>query len=457
MSSERVQEIARQPLADVEEPVRELTVGEAIEIALELQKVGRLADAEMIYREVLQAHPNQPRALHYAGVLAHQAGRSAEGVELIRRSLEIVNDAADWHSNLGIVLQESGRFEEAIEAYRRAIALEPNHANAYSNLGAVLRATGRMEEAEASYRTAIGIDPEHIDAYTNLGILLNVLRRTQEAATCFCRVVILRPKHREARRMLALAHCILGEVDKATAIFEEWLAEEPDDPVARHMLAACSGRGTPARASDDFVSRTFDVFAASFESKLAKLSYRAPALIGAVVEDMLPAPAKNLDVLDAGCGTGLCGPGLAPYARRLTGVDLSAGMLAHAAEKKVYDDLLRGELTAFLAAHPNAYDLIVSADTLCYFGALDDVIAAAAGALRPGGLVVFTLEHGAGDAAPDYHLDTHGRYTHGRPYVERVLAANALDPEIAQADLRMESGVPVAGLVVWARKGAAGR
>ena len=34
-----------------------------------------------------------------------------------------------------------------------------------------------------------------------------------------------------------------------------------------------------------------------------------------------------LDVLDLGCGTGLCGPLLRPYARALAGVDLSPQML----------------------------------------------------------------------------------------------------------------------------------
>ena len=52
-------------------------------------------------------------------------------------------------------------------------------------------------------------------------------------------------------------------------------------------------------------------------------------------------PSKQLDVLDAGCGTGLCGPLLAPYARRLIGVDLSEGMLALAKEKHVYDALIK--------------------------------------------------------------------------------------------------------------------
>ena len=124
-------------------------------------------------------------------------------------------------------------------------------------------------------------------------------------------------------------------------MFEEWLAEEPDNPIARHMIAACSGRDVPARASDAFIETTFDSFAGSFEAKLAKLSYRAPALVAAMLAGTDAEASKTLDVLDAGCGTGLCGPLIAPYARRLVGVDLSARMLAQAQAKNVYDELVR--------------------------------------------------------------------------------------------------------------------
>ena len=141
-----------------------------------------------------------------------------------------------------------------------------------------------------------------------------------------------------------------------------------------------------------------------------------------MLEDSGLEPSQRLDVLDAGCGTGLCGALVAPFARRLVGVDLSEGMLAHAKEKNVYHALMKAELTEYLRDNSEAFDLIVSADTLVYFGDLKGVVAAFAGALRPNGLLVFTLEHAVGDSAGvDYRLELHGRYSHARAYVEQLL------------------------------------
>jgi predicted TPR repeat methyltransferase len=428
---------------------RAVSLEEAVAIAIQMQQNEQWSAASDIYRRVLDVAPDYPEALHFAGVLAHQQGQSEQATALIERSLELEPERADWYSNLGIVLRDRLQLDEAVHAFQRAIAIDPDHANAHNNLGVVLRAQGLLPEAEAAYRAAIRVNENNLDAFTNLGILLNAQRRTQEAVVCFCKVIILRPKHPEARRLLALAHWTLGERDKAIGVFEEWLREEPGDSIATHMLAACSGRDVPARASDEFIEKTFDGFAASFDSKLAKLSYRAPELVAGVLD---LTPSKSFDVLDAGCGTGLCGPLLEPFARRLTGVDLSTKMLTQARARTVYDDLFKVELTAYLRDCTAAYDIIASADTLVYFGPLEAVVTAAANALRPGGRFVFTVEELAGETDAGYTLNSHGRYAHARPYVERVLAAAGLRADIDTAQLRLEAGDPVTGLVVRATK-----
>jgi len=432
---------------------RALRLDEAVSIAIEMQKNEQWEAARDIYRRVLDVAPDYADALHFSGVLAHQTGEAERAITLIEKSIELDPDHPDWHSNLGIVLRDRLELEKATEAFRRAIAMAPNHANAHSNLGVVLRAQGQLAAAEEAYRNAIRVDPAHIDAYTNLGILLNAQKRTQESVLCFCKVITLRPKHPDAKRLLALAHCALGEIDKAIEIFEQWVKDEPNNPIARHMLAACSKRDVPARASDAFIEKTFDSFAASFDAKLAKLLYRAPQLVAAALEQSGVEASKSLDILDAGCGTGLCGPLVAPFARRLVGVDLSARMLAQAETRKTYDELVKGELTTFLTEHPNAFDVIISADTLVYFGPLEAVAAAAASTLRAGGRLIFTVEEWV-DAAPDatYTISPHGRYSHARSYVDRVLTTAGLRTEIMPAELRLEAGDPVAGLVVRALK-----
>ncbi len=432
----------------------DVSVDEAISIAIMFQKTGDLAQAERVYRKVLEVVPDHPVALHFAGVLAHQQGRTDEALAMIGRSLEAGPDQPDWHSNLGIVLRAEGRLDEALAAFERAIALDPEHANARNNLGTVLKVLGRLDEAEIAYREAIRLNPKHVDAYHNLGNLLVSTHRAIEGIECLNKAAVLCPEQKRTRMLLALAFCALGERDKATDIYERWLEEEPDNPIARHMLAACTGERVPERANDAYVEQIFDGFARSFDMKLERLGYRAPELVAAMLQDTGIAADGSLDVLDAGCGTGLCGTLVRPYARRLVGVDLSSGMLAEADKRKVYDQLWRVELTEYLTVSPDAFDVIISADTLVYFGTLHGVVAAAWTALRPGGWLIFTLE-----AAPDgkelplgYGLQTHGRYMHAREYVSGLLRETGFRCTIVPAELRMESGRPVAGLVVRARR-----
>jgi predicted TPR repeat methyltransferase len=438
-------------------PQQQISVADAFQLAMTVHRRGQPGLAARNYRAILQVAPAHADALHYLGVAQHQLGQHDDALRLIARALELAPDYVDARNNLGNVQKESGRFADAEQSYRKVIAARPDFVQAHNNLGVVLKELGRREEAIAAYRQAVTLAPGFVEAWTNLGHLLKKTGAQEQALSAYREAILLKPDDPTMLHSLGRALVAYGRDAEALEVYRLWQQREPDNPVVAHMIAACQGAAAPSRASDAFVQTTFNRFANSFDQVLARLEYRAPALCAQQVAALLGAPAGQLDLLDAGCGTGLCGPLLRPYARALHGVDLAGAMLEKAAQRGHYDTLAEAELTAWLAQHPATYDLIVSADTLCYFGALQEVLAAARQAMRNGALLVFTVEQGADDGADDgYRLHGHGRYSHTERHVRQALAAAALAPVALEAvTLRLEAGKPVGGLLVAARVTAA--
>ena len=419
--------------------------------AISLHRQDNLNAAEPLYQQILAAEPRQPDALHFLGVLRHQQGRSEEAIDLLREALDVAPGYVDAWNNLGNIQKENGRIEAAEAAYRKALACNPQHPGAWNNLGVVLRARGACREAIAALNRVLELAPEVADTYVNLANALHECGDVEEAITAYRRALSLNPTHRNAIIQFGYVLAMTGRQSDAQELFRDWLAADPSNSTAAHMLAACGGSAVPDRASDDYVRGTFDRFASSFDEQLLqRLSYRAPELLAAALNEVLGDATASLEVLDAGCGTGLCGPLLRPYAGRLEGVDLSPGMLAKARERGFYDELHEAELTGFLATHPGAFDVVASADTLVYFGALQDVAAAAHGALRPGGWLGFTVERI--DDIADFRINPHGRYSHSESYLRRVLAdAGFAAVTVSPAVLRTEFQQPVNGWVVRAQ------
>jgi predicted TPR repeat methyltransferase len=431
----------------------QIDVPQALDMAMQFHQQGWLEPAEDFYRSVLNLQPGEPNALHYLGVILHQTGRSEAGIELLRSAIELRPDWADAHNNLGNVFKEAHRLEDAAASYRRAAELAPDDPAVLNNLGLVLRAMGRLDEAEAKLRRATELAPGHAEAWFNLGNLFARTGRSDEAAAAVQKAVTLKPARRYAWHRLVSLLGRLGRKDDARRVFDEWQAFQPHDDGARHLRAAVLGEETPTRASDGYVRDLFAGFAEDFDTRLQSLDYRAPELCAGAIAGALPDDRSGLRILDAGVGTGLCGPLLKPRAAHLTGVDLSAKMLELAAKRGGYDVLEEAELTAWLAATDRTFDLAVCADTLCYFGQLEEVLAGFGKVIVPGGLLAFTVED-SGDAAP-HRLQYNGRYAHAEAYVrEAAVGAGFAVRRIDHETLRQELGNPVAGLMVLAERRA---
>lgn len=430
----------------------ELTIDQALQAARQLALTKHDAEAEDVLRAVLAVVPDHPTALNYLGILTFKSKGAAYSAEILEKAAAAAPDNPFIRNNLGNTYVELKRIDDAVAQYENAIALKPDMGDPYLNLASIWRSRGDFARTEELLRTAIQHSPENPYAHMNLGSTLVDAGKHEEALPHF--VVALREIKSPTATLplLAMSCWMSGRKSEALETVNHWIERMPNDPQARHLHAAFTGKDVPARASNDYIERLFDNFSTSFDAKLDSLGYRAPQLVGEALLAAVGSAEGKLSIIDAGCGTGKCGQYLRPVAADLTGVDLSNGMLDRARMLGLYDELVQSELTAYLAAVERPRDAIASADTLCYFGDLKDFSAAAHHALKPGGVLVFTVEAIA-EQDQDSRLAYHGRYGHSRRYVTQTLTEAGFDVERCVDDeLRMEALKPVAGLVVTARR-----
>ncbi|WP_428641144.1 tetratricopeptide repeat protein [Roseibium sp.] len=415
---------------------------------------GNLEAALAAYKDVLTDNPDHPDGLHFLGLLHFDAGKPENAIILIRKSLEQNPKNAAACNNLGNILKLSDRSDEALEAYVRAVEIEPRHQEAWKNISVMLEGATNNDDLLPILREIVRLDPDNANAWHNFGLSLMLAGHREEAADALERCLEFGAEAWSDPVWHARVLCALGRQERAVEHLEAVVAADPDNKVARYQLAAVRGDELD-QAPEDYVREHFDGFSDSFDDVLKNLDYRAPELVaGEVVKLAALRAAPFRDIVDLGCGTGLCGPLIRRYCDKLTGIDLSPGMLRKAAALNVYDFLVEGELVGFLTSDlPTHFDLAVCVDTLCYLGNLQPFMEALCSALAPGGILIASVEHLDDPSGPDYRVDPTGRYAHTPAYLRRSAEAAGLDyTKEKTVVLRRELGKDVHGLIFELRK-----
>jgi predicted TPR repeat methyltransferase len=415
--------------------------------ALRHHKAGRLQKAKLLYREALKIDPNYCDAIHMLGMLSHQMGDNVSAVRLLNTALTKSKGGAELYTNLGNALQASGQLADAISSFKKALEINPDFILAQNNLGNALSLAGNNEEAINCLKKTIQQNPDHAPAYYNLGNALYSRGEQESAIKNFRKALAIDPGFSDANNNLASLLSDTGHEEEAKELFERALQFDKKNAMAKHMLAAYNGI-TTSIAPADYVKGLFDGAANIFDKQLVeKLEYKAPELLYNSVNSLTDHHNKDLDVMDLGCGTGLCAPHFHTMAKTLKGIDLSPMMLQKAEALKLYDELIIGDITDVLKNLKEKYDLILSADVFIYLGELNKVFRAISRSLKPGGLLAFSLE--AEESADDYKLHTTGRYTHSRDYINRLAKENELkELYFEEATLRKDKKAPVKGYIV---------
>ncbi len=279
--------------------------------AIAQHRAGRLAEAERLYRLVCDADPNNARAFHLLGVVAHQL-KHPDAAALVGRAVMLDPNSAEAHNDRGVILAANGLAAEALSCFERAVALNPSYGEARNNFGRGLRSLGRFDEAlaqfewvlksapdspaahfnlasvlqpagrgsdaEAHLRRAIALRPDFVDAHLHLASLLQEMGRQPEALAQAERAVALRPDSAGGRNNLGNILRALGRREEAIAQYEAALRIDPDFFMAHYNCGmALRGETDIAEARAHF-ARAFALRPDFLEAELALCMAELPAL-----------------------------------------------------------------------------------------------------------------------------------------------------------------------------------
>ena len=354
-----------------------------------------------------------------------------------------------------LALFQQGRFADTEQQALRLTKLYPQNSFGWKILGVVLRCTNRLADSLKPMQTACKLAPRDHEAFNNLGSTLQALGDTRHAEPCYRHAIEQNPKYETAVANLAHMLFSLNRRDEALPLFERKLALTPDDDYVRHMVSFLRGDQTD-RATAEYVTRTFDEYAQTFETHLQKgLQYDVPQRLAELIAQSGQAPAGQWRALDLGCGTGLVGEAIRAQCGELVGIDLSERMLDKAREKNIYQALICSDLLPAMQAEPAAsFDVVTSADVFIYIGKIDEIVQQARRVLRGGGLMAFSVEDidAAATGQPEYQLkSSSGRYGQSAAYLNRLASENGFKVlSMQDCVLRKEEDVPMHGkLVLW--------
>ena len=285
-------------------------------------------------------------------------------------------------------------------------------------LGRMHLGLGNLKDALIRFKFVLWLEPGHVDAMYYLGATYMAMGNKKAAAEWFVKVLKVRPNFEEAKYLLSIA-----------------------------SKRATSGQDMPKKMPLSLAVEYFDGLAATYNSEQVELlKYEGHIQLDNALRSCLTPGRMDHIILELGVGTGLCGPGVRDVAAHLTGVDLSANMLAEAVKvldrngKKIYDALIKRETLEFLADNPESgYDIVMSAGMVSYMGDLDALFAQSKRVLKDKGLFAFTAEVLEGN---EYRFEpSDARFHYSKAYLQELAKRYGFE-ELRLKDLAIYAEYP---------------
>lgn len=373
-----------------------------------------LKAAELTLQAILELDPSHPGAAFQLGSLYLLREQYSAAISPFEQLLKQHPYHLESHMNLAHAYLRLGRLSNAAMHYAQVLAIEPDDEQALFNLGVINMQQGNLTAAADYYRRILQQSPRSFPAHNNLGVVLLALKQREAALT-----------HLQAA-----------------------LSIEPNNAALKHTLQLHTQPTVINETPNEYVRALFDGYADHYDAHLLQdLHYAVPKQFEHLLKTHTPLGKAPWEILDIGCGTGLCAAWLQSVREkggRIVGVDIAPNMIKEAEKKGWYDALQVADINDYLQTCQQSFDVVLAGDVLVYQGDLSLLLKRVAQVLKPGGWFIFNIE--LGDRLP-YVLAESGRFRHDPTYIREALPAS-LELKVTEVvTLRQQEQQAVAGQI----------
>jgi arylsulfatase A-like enzyme/Flp pilus assembly protein TadD len=217
---------------------------------------GRSAEGIDLLKEIVAERKDFDLAYTYLANFYQEQKRPAEAEAVLREALANNPESFRITTALGIIMIDNGRFGEAVDLLNRSLASIDFDPETWNYLGVAYWNTGRLDEALEAYERALALDANYAIVFNNRGSLF--LSRyfkdkrpddLARAAEDFRQAVELDPKYASAWNGLGVSSSQTGDMDGAISAWERAVALKPDFGFALYNLGlGLLGKGDKAGA-----------------------------------------------------------------------------------------------------------------------------------------------------------------------------------------------------------------
>lgn len=414
--------------------------------------LGELGYAKLHLTEALRLAPNNAESCNNLGSLHYTQGSIAEAIPLFEKAIRLNPNSFEAHYNLANCFVKQDLILQAISHYETVLKLKPSHNYACLNLGLSYvmvhdykNALPYLEKALEYSPDAIEVEGHLADAYLNEGI-------TDKAIIHFKSVVTKDPNRADWQHNLAVLYLRANDKENAKVHFAKALTLDPNNGTAKHMLSALNAENIKT-APQEYVQKLFDQYATYYDQHVKQtLKYNVPQLLREHVNKFITHFTTQQNILDLGCGTGICGVYFRDLARFLVGVDLSSAMLEQASILGAYDALCCCDILESIPGQAQEYfELVLAADVFVYIGELDVIFSNINSCLKNNGLLAFSVEEHLN--SDSYKVQTSGRFAHSQQYILELANKYNFHIEVnEEITPRIQNGESVKGRLFILRK-----